>query len=168
MSNLLALAAENLAPEKRAGGGPREAPVVRDFADDRARVAALAAIADRAAALPPYAGDDAETDAVFDELLELHASIAASDVSAEAAASADADEARKDRDALERAAGLADAVAALAGDRDKEDGVAAHADRCGTGWSGRWRTYARSRARPWRWRQRWFGRAATRCGTRLT
>ena len=128
MSNLLALAAENLAPEKRAGGGPREAPVVRDFADDRARVAALAAIADRAAALPPYAGDDAETDAVFDELLELHASIAASDVSAEAAASADAGEARKDRDALERAAGLADAVAALAGDRDKEDGVAAHAD----------------------------------------
>ena len=84
LSNLLALAAENLAPEKRAGGGPREAPVVRDFADDRARVAALAAIADRAAALPPYAGDDAETDAVFDELLELHASIAASDVSAEA------------------------------------------------------------------------------------
>jgi len=128
LSNLLALAAENLAPEKRAGGGPREAPVVRDFADDRARVAALAAIADRAAALPPYAGDDAETDAVFDELLELHASIAASDVSAEAAASADAGEARKDRDALERAAGLADAVAALAGDRDKEDGVAAHAD----------------------------------------
>ena len=128
LSNLLALAAENLAPEKRAGGGPREAPVVRDFADDRARVAALAAIADRAAALPPYAGDDAETDAVFDELLELHASIAASDVSAAAAASADAGEARKDRDALERAAGLADAVAALAGDRDKEDGVAAHAD----------------------------------------
>lgn len=128
LSNLLEMAAENLAPEKRAGGGPREAPVVRDFADDRARVAALAAIADRAAALPPYAGDDAETDAVFDELLELHASIAATDVSAEAAASADADEARKDRDALERAAGLADAVAALAGDRDKEDGVAAHAD----------------------------------------
>ena len=128
LSNLLEMAAENVAPEKRAGGGPREAPVVRDFADDRARVAALAAIADRAAALPPYAGDDAETDAVFDELLELHASIAASDVSAEAAASADAGEARKDRDALERAAGLADAVAALAGDRDKEDGVAAHAD----------------------------------------
>ena len=94
LSNLLEMAAENVAPEKRAGGGPREAPVVRDFADDRARVAALAAIADRAAALPPYAGDDAETDAVFDELLELHASIAASDVSAEAAASADAGEAR--------------------------------------------------------------------------
>ena len=127
LSNLLALADENLAGDNLADGVPRADPEI-DFADDRARVAALAAIADRAAALPPYAGDDAETDAVFDELLELHASIAASDVSAAAAASADAGEARKDRDALERAAGLADAVAALAGDRDKEDGVAAHAD----------------------------------------
>ena len=129
LSNLLALADENLADERRqTEGGPRDVPAT-DFADDRARVAALAAIADRAAALPPYAGDDAETDAVFDELLELHASLASNEPSSlEAMRQNDAFEARLDREALERAAGLVDAVAALAGDSGSETGVAARAD----------------------------------------
>ena len=127
LSNLLALADENLAHGNLAGGGQRADPEI-DFADDRARVAALAAIADRAAALPPYAGDDAETDAVFDELIELHASIAATDVRSSLSTEGDAREVRLDHEALERAAGLVDAVAALAGDRDAPDGVTAHAD----------------------------------------
>ena len=89
----------------------------------------MAAIADRAAALPPYAGDDAETDAVFDELLELHASLASNEPSSlEAMRQNDAFEARLDREALERAAGLVDAVAALVGDSGSETGVAARAD----------------------------------------
>ena len=129
LSNLLVLADENLADERReTEGGSRDVPAT-DFADDRARVAALAAIADRAAALPPYAGDDAETDAVFDELLELHASLASNEPSSlEAMRQNDAFEARLDREALERAAGLVDAVAALAGDSGSETGVAARAD----------------------------------------
>ena len=129
LSNLLALADENLADERReTGGGPNVVPAT-DFADDRAHVAALAAIADRAAALPPYAGDDAETDAVFDELLELHKSLASDDASSlEAMRSNDAFELSLDREALERAAGLVDAVAALAGDSGLETGVVARAD----------------------------------------
>jgi len=129
LSNLLALADENLADERReTGGGPNVVPAP-DFADDRAHVAALAAIADRAAALPPYAGDDAETDAVFDELLELHKSLASDEHSSlEAMRSNDAFELSLDREALERAAGLVDAVAALAGDSGLETGVVARAD----------------------------------------
>jgi hypothetical protein len=128
LSNLLALADENLDERRETGGGPNDVPAA-DFADDRARVAALAAIADRAAALPPYAGDDAETDAVFDELLELHKSLASDDTSSlEAMRSNDAFELSLDREALERAAGLVDAVAALAGDSGLETGVVARAD----------------------------------------
>ena len=131
LSNLLALADENLAGDNLADGVPRADPEI-DFADDRARVAALAAIADRAAALPPYAGDDAETDAVFDELLELHASIAATDAwdaPSSLSTEPDAREARLDREALERASVLVDAIAALAGaSGSAPDGVVVHAD----------------------------------------
>jgi hypothetical protein len=66
---------------------------------------------------------------VFDELLELHKSLASDDTSSlEAMRSNDAFELSLDREALERAAGLVDAVAALAGDSGLETGVVARAD----------------------------------------
>ena len=89
---------------------------------DDAHVAALAAIAERAAALPPYAGDDDETDAVFDELLRVHASIAGDEKWSEAD-----DETRLDREAVERASGLVDAIAAISGSAEST-AVAEHAD----------------------------------------
>ncbi|MDC1215731.1 hypothetical protein N8152_02770 [bacterium] len=95
--------------------------------DDSAHVAALAAIAERASSLPPYAGDDEETDAVFDDLLKLHGSIVeSSNVEQspwEYSKNASAFEAR----AVDEASALVRAISEIASD-GVSDAVTASAD----------------------------------------